>query len=245
MRRLLGIFPLLLAVGALVAPLAAAAVVKRQVVVELYTSQGCSSCPPADALLSKLADRKDVIALTLPVTYWDMLGWKDTLASEGNTHRQKAYALAMGRGGIYTPQVVVDGVSDVVGSREAQVESAITARGADMRDVPVALSATPEALHISIGAGAERNGADATIWLFRILSRASVHIGAGENEGRNLTYRNVVRDVRAVGLWKGQPLSLDLPRDDAINTAHDAVVAVVQEGGYGRIIGAAWLGRPE
>lgn len=244
MRRWCGILVLAL-VAATLAAASACAAGKRQVVVELYTSQGCSSCPPADTLLAKLADRKDVIALSLPITYWDMLGWKDTLASEGDTRRQKAYAAAMNRGAVYTPDIVVDGVSDVVGSREAQVDAAIVAREADMRDVPVSLSATPEALHISIGAGVERNGTDATVWLFRILGHASVHVGAGENQGRNLAYRNVVRDIRAVGLWKGQAISMDLPRDDAVGMTHDAVAVIVQEGGYGRIIGAAWLGGPE
>src|ERR1700686_693384 len=122
------IVPQMTPVSRILAPIFAAALLvagnssmagpKRQGVLELFTSQGCSSCPPADALLGRLADRKDVLALSLPVTYWDMLGWKDTLASEANTRRQKAYAEAMGRGGIYTPQMIVDGVSDVVGSRE-------------------------------------------------------------------------------------------------------------------------------
>ena len=100
----------------------------RPVVVELFTSQGCSSCPPADALLGRLAKRTDVIALSLPITYWDMLGWKDTLASEANTRRQKAYAAVMGHGAVYTPQIIVDGVLDVVGGRIASVEAAIEAR---------------------------------------------------------------------------------------------------------------------
>jgi len=215
---------------------------KRQVVLELFTSQGCSSCPPADALLGRLADRKDVLALSLPVTYWDMLGWKDTLASEANTRRQKAYAQTMGRGGIYTPQMIVDGTSDVVGGREAQVESAIVARIADMRAVPVTLSATPATLHIAIGAGAERNGDEATIWLFHILSRTIVHIASGENEGRSIGYRNIVRDVKSIGVWKGQALSLDLPRSDMISAPHDAEAVLVQDGGYGRVIGAGYIG---
>ncbi|HEX3664154.1 MAG TPA: DUF1223 domain-containing protein [Rhizomicrobium sp.] len=218
---------------------------RRQLVVELFTSQGCSSCPPADALLGKLADRKDILALSLPVTYWDMLGWKDTLASEANTRRQKGYAAAMGRGGIYTPQMIVDGATDVVGSREAQIESIISARAADMRSVPVSLSATPEVLHVSIGAGSAKNGSEATVWLFHILSHTSVHITSGENLGRNLNYRNSVRDVRAIGIWKGQPLSLDLPRSDPLGSSYDTVAVVLQEGGYGRIIGAAILGSQE
>jgi hypothetical protein len=125
-RLLFGL--LLAALTVAVAP-AADAGGKRPVVVELFTSQGCSSCPPADAVIGHLADRKDVLALTLPVTYWDMLGWKDTLASDGNTRRQKAYAAAMGRGGVYTPQMIVDGATDVVGSREQAVDAAIVSRG--------------------------------------------------------------------------------------------------------------------
>jgi len=100
----------------------------RPVVVELFTSQGCSSCPQADAYFAKLSQRSDVLALSLPVTYWDMLGWKDTLATDANTRRQKAYAMAMGHGGVYTPQVIVDGVQDIVGSRSAIIEAAIDAR---------------------------------------------------------------------------------------------------------------------
>jgi len=215
---------------------------KRQVVLELYTSQGCSSCPPADALMERLSDRPDVLALSLPVTYWDMLGWKDTLASEGNTRRQKAYAATMGHGGVYTPEIVVDGVTDVVGSRETQVETAITARRADMREVPITLSVSSNALHIAIGALPEKNVDDATVWLLHVLNHASVRIGAGENGGRKLDYRNVVREVRAVALWKGQPLSLDIPRADQSVPGYDSVAVLVQEGQYGRIIGARMIG---
>jgi hypothetical protein len=217
---------------------------RRQIVVELFTSQGCSSCLPADVLLGKLADRKDVLAMSLPITYWDMLGWKDTLASEANTRRQKAYAATLGRGGIYTPQMIVDGVTDVVGSRETQVENAIGARTADMRNVPITLTFAPDSLHIVIGAGTERSGGEATVWLFHILDHASVHITAGENEGRNITYHNIVRDVRAIGIWKGQPVSLELPRADSLTAPSDAVAVILQEGGYGRIIGAALARSP-
>ena len=215
---------------------------KRQVVLELYTSQGCSSCPPADALISRLSDRPDVLALSLPVTYWDMLGWKDTLASEANTRRQKSYAASMGRGGVYTPQIIVDGVTDVVGSREAQVEAAIGARRTDMHEVPISLSLSPSALHINIGTLAEKSADDATVWLIHVLSHASVRIGAGENRGRNLDYRNVVRDVRAVALWKGQPLSLDIPRADQSLPGYDSVAVLVQEAAFGRVIGARMIG---
>jgi hypothetical protein len=218
---------------------------KRQVVVELFTSQGCNSCPPADALIGHLADHLDLMTLSLPVTYWDMLGWKDTLASEANTRRQKSYAGAMGRGGIYTPQIIVDGITDVVGSREAQLEAAISARRSDMREVPLNVSASPEAFHVVIGALPEKTPGDATVWLFHVLGHVSVPIGAGENKGRKIEYRNVVRDVRAVAIWKGQPLSLDVPRADQGAGGYDAIAVVVQENGYGRVIGARAIGLPE
>jgi hypothetical protein len=230
-------------------------------VVELFTSQGCSSCPPADVLLAKLSQRKDVIALSLPITYWDMLGWKDTLAGEANTRRQKAYAKIMGHGGVYTPQMIIDGMDDVVGSRETAVNTAITARHtftmaqqarslkqtindrAKLLDIPVLLTATPREVHVEVGHARDRAGHDATVWMFRVLSQATVKIDGGENNGRTITYRNVVRDVKAVGMWKGDSLAFDLPRGDSA-PAHDAVAVVVQQGGYGRVIGAAFIGHP-
>jgi hypothetical protein len=257
----------------------------RPVVVELYTSQGCNTCPPADALLGRLAQRPDVIALSLPITYWDMLGWKDTLASEANTRRQKAYADAMGHGGVYTPQIIVDGVVDVVGRRVSNVEAAIDARReslepnavvADARNsevvsaprvAAVAISAPPPApakswqphaadpvvpvsvvenhqeMHIKIGAA--DSAQNATVWMFHIRSAVNVNIKAGENEGRSITYHNVVGDVRAVGVWKGDSLTLTLPRSAMAGLPHDGVAVVVQQGGYGHVIGAAYISRPE
>jgi hypothetical protein len=260
----------------------------RPVVVELYTSQGCNSCPPADAFLGKLTQRGDVLALTLPVTYWDMLGWKDSLANEANTRRQKEYAAAMGHGGVYTPQIVVDGALDVVGSRTASVEAAIEARREAIEAayamaeahnavgtvtasrvasgyepaaapspspspspwphhadplVPVSLSENGQELHINIGGvdGAQ----NATVWLLHLRSAVTVAIKAGENEGRSVTYRNVVGDIRAVGIWKGGPLSLSLPRSAMAGLPHDAVAVLVQHGGYGHVIGASYIAHPD
>ncbi len=267
---------------------AAVAGAARPVVVELYTSQGCNTCPPADALLGKLAQRADLIALSLPITYWDMLGWRDTLASDANTRRQKAYAEAMGHGGVYTPQIIVDGVVDVVGGRVASVEAAIDARRqsieptvvvADARNseaagaarvasiaiassaaapappaklmqarvadpfVPVSVVENRQEMHIKIGAA---DGAqNATVWMFHIRSAVNVNIRAGENEGRTITYHNVVGDVRAVGVWKGDTLTLTLPRSAMAGLPHDGVAVIVQQGGYGHVIGAAYISRPE
>ncbi len=214
----------------------------RPIVVELYTSQGCSSCPPADALLGKLAQKPGVLAMSLPITYWDMLGWKDTLANPANTARQKAYAKAMGHSGIYTPQIIVDGLTDVVGSRDTGVKAAIAARTADMTTVPILLKPDGHQVHVSIGAG---KPADATVWVFHILSSSTVAIGKGENEGHTMTYRNVVRDLKPAGKWKGEALALDLPRHDAADPPHDTLAVVVQQGGYGRVIGAAFISRPD
>jgi len=264
--------------------------ITRPVVVELYTSQGCSTCPPADALLGKLALRPDVIALSLPVTYWDMLGWKDTLATDANTRRQKAYAETMGRGGVYTPQIIVDGATDVVGGRVASVEAAIETRRqsidanvllADARKpeiattgrvaslasampaapppaalpapafqphgvdplIPVSVVQNPREMHIKIGAGSGAH--NATVWMFHIRSAVNVAIKAGENGGRTIRYHNVVGDLRAVGVWKGPALTLTLPRSAMAGLPHDGVAVVVQQGGYGHVIGAAYLARPD
>ncbi|HEY4114018.1 MAG TPA: DUF1223 domain-containing protein [Rhizomicrobium sp.] len=216
----------------------------RPIVVELFTSQGCDSCPPADALLAQLSARRDLLALSLPVTYWDMMGWKDTLASDANTHRQKEYAQVMGRGGIYTPQIIVDGETDVVGSRDQAVQSAINARMGDMQSVTVDLAANRDLLHVAVGPSWDHAEHLATIWMFKVLPQAKVNIRNGENGGRTITYHNVVRQIRAIGLWKGQPLTLDLP-DSHSGAEHDGVAVIVQQGGgYGRIVGAAMLGEP-
>jgi len=253
----------------------------RPVVVELFTSQGCNSCPPADIFLGKLAQRPDVLALTLPVTYWDMLGWKDSLANDANTRRQKEYAAALGHGGVYTPQIIVDGVQDAVGSRTASVEAAIEARSqaieagmaiAEVHNaedtvtasriasryepaavappahhvdplVPVALNENGQELHINIGA--VDGSQNATVWLLHLRSAVTVAIKAGENEGRSITYHNVVGDIRAVGIWKGPSLSLTLPRSAMAGLPHDAVAVLVQHGGYGHVIGASYIAHPD
>ena len=259
----------------------------RPIVVELFTSQGCSSCPPADLLLGKLAQRPGVIAISLPITYWDMLGWKDTLASEANTRRQKAYAAAMNHGGIYTPQIVVDGVVDVVGSRAANVEAAIAARRAAIQAatattvaradlarasadimraetaapvaaampappamparpadpiVQVVVTQSPQEMHIDIGAAP--GAANATVWMFHLRSAVSVNIAAGENEGHTIVYHNVAGDVRALGIYKGRAMSLTLPRAAMAGLPHDGVAVIVQQDGYGHVIGAAYVSRP-
>jgi hypothetical protein len=256
----------------------------RPIVVELYTSQGCSSCVPADALAGKLAQRPGVLLMTLPVTYWDMFGWKDTLASEDNTKRQKAYAAALRHGGVYTPQMIIDGAKDVAGGREDSVSYALDlatlARDDGMQpdvdsqpamvkndgpggdvafvagariktwarsawSVGVDVSKMSKTLRIAVPRAPEtarHSNVDATVWLFRIRSNAMVKIGGGENAGRTANYRNVVTDIRSIGRWRGEPVAIEVPKPDPKATApHDAVAVVVQQGGYGRVLGAAYV----
>lgn len=211
---------------------------RRPVVVELYTSQGCSSCVPADAFLARLTKRKDVLALSLPITYWDMLGWKDTLATKANTDRQKAYAQAMGRGGVYTPQVIVDGLKDLVGSKQDAIEQEIRAREAKLPDIPIQLALRPKEVHLVVDAEKSAPSRDATIWMMTVRPRATVKIGSGENAGRTITYRNIVMDVKAVGLWKGKKVTLDLPRDATGAGPQDGIAVILQQAGYGPVLGA-------
>jgi len=214
-------------------------------VVELFTSQGCSSCPPADKILSRLVADENVIALTYPVTLWDYLGWPDTLASRQNTERQFAYAQVRGDSAVYTPQVVVNGREDVVGNKERAVRREIDAQAARgfAPSVEVGLERSGSVLELRIGAsrpGAPK--ASATIWLGSIVPEVKVDIGRGENSGRTVVYHNVVRSLRAVGMWKGDPVSIDLPVDEISRDGGSACVVLVQlnePAGPGAIVGAA------
>jgi hypothetical protein len=216
------------------------------VVVELFTSQGCSDCPAADRLVIELAKRKDVIALTLPITYWDMLGWKDTFATESNTKRQKAYAKAMTRSGIYTPQMIVDGVVDVVGNQRDRVMTAIAARGSQLSTAPAAnlsLGLASGRVEISIAATQAKTKPQATIWIMRTLSQAAVNVQQGENKNRQLVYANLVRDMQRVGEWTGEAMKLDVPVTLG-QAKQDGIAVVLQNNDYGEVLAAAVMQVP-
>ena len=219
---------------------------RQPVLVELYTSQGCSDCPPADEILADLARRSDVVALSFPVTYWDMLGWKDTFASASNTNRQKAYAEALGRLGTYTPQIIIDGIEDVVGNKRHSVLSAVTRHYALRRAAePISLNAAYNAQNLTIeisGVAPESITEDgsAIIWVMRVFGHASVAIEDGENKDRRLAYTNVVRDIRPVGMWSGGEKTLRLPLNlDRAN--HDSVAIIIQSGDHGQVLAATLL----
>lgn len=214
------------------------------VVIELFTSQGCSSCPPADRLLGEIKTREDVIALSLPVDYWDYLGWQDSLASPANAKRQRAYARRRGERNVYTPQMVIDGRLDVVGSDRAEVMAAIdkAARRTAASRVELTLENAPRT--ITVHAGARPPGLDTakgTIWLVLTTDRETVAIGRGENAGRTLAYHNVVRQMVPIATWSGDSLTVELSKKDLMVDSYDACTVLIQENDAGPIIAAAHL----
>lgn len=222
------------AFGALLASVAGTAQAENTVVVELYTSQGCSSCPPADKILKSLSSQSNIIALSLNVDYWDYLGWKDDLALAGNSKRQRKYAKVMRSRHVYTPQLMVDGKMDVVGSRRSQVDSAV-ATYADMSDkAQVDARVIGDTLEVSVSPRGASAG-DSVIWLVGYDSSVIKQIGAGENRGRNIEYSNVVREWREVGRWDGKaPLSLQSTRPKG----ESGFAVIVQQDEVGPILGA-------
>jgi hypothetical protein len=213
-------------------------------VYELYTSQGCSSCPAADAIQGRLAKRPDVIALTLPVDYWDYLGWRDTLARPEFTDRQKAYARAIGDGMVYTPQAVVNGLTHINGSNEDRIERAIekTAKLFEASRVPVNLSLDKGRLLIDVAAAPEGASAkEATVWLAPIARSVAVPITRGENQGRTIVYSNVVRALMPVGTWSGKEMAVQLDQRSFMHGGADRCAVLIQQGYGGPIVGAAIL----
>lgn len=214
-------------------------------VLELFTSQGCDTCPPADHVLAGFADRPNIIAITLPVDIWDYLGWKDTLASDKNSERQRAYAKARGDGAIYTPQVVVNGMIGVNGSNADAIEDALKITDEALRGARIPVRFWYERNTIKIETGDAPPGfhyKDATIWFAVVQKRAEVPIERGDNKGKTLTYTNIVREMLPVGSWNGKAMSLQLARTAIMRPETEAAVVLLQEGKAGPIIGAAWTG---
>ncbi len=211
------------------------------VVVELFTSQGCSSCPPADAFMHDLINRPGVIAVSYNVDYWDYLGWRDTLGSPVFSRRQRDYAARRGDGQVYTPQMVIDGRYHEVGSQRGAVLRAISEEVAKAGDatVPVRASETKSEVVIDVaGAPTDRLRQDSTVWVLVVAPRISVAIARGENAGNRITYSNVVRRIIPAGSWHGDAVTLKLPKADLMADPADFCVALLQVGGVGPIIGA-------
>jgi len=213
-------------------------------VLELFTSQGCSSCPAADELFGQYASRPGVLALTFNVDYWDYLGWKDTLATADNTERQREYAAGRGDGQVYTPQVVVDGHAHVIGSDKKQLDKAIASNSGDLT-VPITLSASADAITVTVPAAARADLPHATLWLVMYNPAITVAIERGENSGRTLTYSNVVKRMRPIAMWKGNVLSVDIPMSELSHAKAPRGAVILQteksDGLPGTVIGAATL----
>ncbi len=214
---------------------------ETRAVIELFTSQGCSSCPAADKLLGELAKDPTLVTLSLPVDYWDYLGWKDTLALHGHTNRQRAYSSARGDRNVYTPQAVINGVVHVLGSDKAAIEKAITQTRQSAKpqsmplSVPVSLKVADEKLTVTVAAGSDGNANSAEVWLCPITDSAPVEVGRGENSGRTLTYHNVVRRWVKLGDWNGKAATFSIPLSDLPGKSTtlgdiDRVAVVLQSG---------------
>jgi hypothetical protein len=222
---------------------APAAAPAQKAVVELFTSQGCSSCPAADALLARLAQRDDLIAISLSVDYWDYLGWKDTLAQAKFSERQKAYAKVIGDGMVYTPQIVVNGAAHVNGSDEGRIFAAIekTNVAVAASRAPVNLSAAGGKLVVEIAASPGNVAKEATVWLAVISPSVQVPITRGENKGKTITYTNVVRELIPIGMWSGKAMTVRLHRHSIAYAGAERCAVLVQQGRGGPIVGAALI----
>ncbi len=206
----------------------------ERAVAELYTSQGCNSCPPADAILSDLAKRPDVLALSFHVTYWDYLGWQDTFGREQNTKRQRWYKKVLGAQ-VYTPQLVVNGTAQVVGNQRGAVSQTVSTASA----LPVSIAVEKNGdggLTVKLGAAGQ--SANAAVFVVRYDSSQTVAIKRGENRGRTMTYSNVVRDMKQVGRYDGTATTIALPQIDMWAQGSDRCAILIQDKRSGRILGA-------
>ena len=220
-----------LALACLVVVINHSAQAEPRAVIELFTSQGCSSCPPADKLIAEYARDPSVIAMSLAVDYWDYLGWKDTLALTGHSNRQRAYARARGDRQVYTPQVVIDGAIHALGSDKAAIERAIrqTREQSSPLLLPVTIEQAGDKLTVTVPASKDEKG-QAEVWLCPITKSVPVSIGRGENSGQTITYTNVVRRWIKLGDWTGKAETFNVPVKDFQNGQIDSAAVVVQSG---------------
>ena len=232
----------LCAIAAVIRPADAA---DPRAVVELFTSQGCSSCPPADKVIGDLSSDPSIIALSMPIDYWDYLGWKDTLADSRFSARQRAYSRMRGDREVYTPQVVVNGSTHVIGSDRSGIESAIgkTDKSAGVMSVPVTMSVSGKQLNVSVAASKEPAASRGEVWICSVAKSVPISIARGENRGQQITYHNVVRNLLKVGDWNGHPESWTVPLENLTRDGVDGAVVYVQDGSRdkpGPMLGAAY-----
>ena len=235
-------------IAAALAGLAASAGAERRpAVLELFTSEGCSSCPPAEQFIAELAQRRDVLPLSFHVDYWDDLGWRDRFSSAEATQRQRVYARVLRRSSVYTPQAVIDGRLDIVGSERQAITMALAA---PREGVPVTIALTGSSIDVrvglrpeapAVGGPADRGPADrgpADVLMVGYLRQATSRIGRGENAGRTLQESNVVRSLQVLGAWNGAARDYQVASGSLPAEVTDVAV-LVQSGNQGLIFGAA------
>jgi hypothetical protein len=223
---------------------AVSASAEPRAVVELFTSQGCSSCPPADRLIGELSRDPTIIALTFPIDYWDYLGWKDTLAQPKFAIRQRGYAYKRGDREVYTPQTVINGLAHALGSDRAQIVKTIanTRKTLSVMSVPVPMTVGKNQIDIAIPEAELTATAQAEVWICGIAREMFVNIQKGENRGREIAYHNVVRRWLKVGDWTGRAATWAVPLENIRSDEIDGAVVYVQEGTRdkpGMMLGAA------
>ena len=206
----------------------------NKVVIELYTSQGCSSCPPADALLHELSGQSDVIALALHVDYWDYLGWKDNFGSPDFTARQHGYARAAHATMVYTPQMVIGGKDHVIGSKAMEIMDYVAQHRNAVDQITMTLARNGDKVQINAQSNVGRLG-DLIVQVVRYTPEETVAITRGENDGKTISYNNIVHSWDEVGRWNGsRPLAITAPAEGS-----DPIVVIIQADGHGPILAAA------
>jgi hypothetical protein len=218
----------------------AAAASRIDVVAELFSSQGCSSCPPADAVLNEIRTSPGALAISYHVDYWDYLGWKDTLASPEFSQRQYDYAKARGDMDVYTPQMIINGGKPLVGSQRSEVYAVLEQSRKPSWPVPITLGDAEKEIIVDLGASDVTAGA--TLWVMAVRGSETVKIARGELAGHDFTYHNVVAEIVPAGMYSGKTAVIRLPKDGVLSADSTACVALLQEGKVGPVLGAAMWG---
>ena len=209
------------------------------VLVELFTSQGCTSCPPADAFAGVLSRRQDVVVLSLHVNYWDYIGWRDPFASHETTRRQRAYARTLQIGNVYTPQMVIDGSLQAIGSDVRAVEQAIVlAAKHRLASPPVDFELVHRSL-LRVNVGDSEYFGSADVFLVQFDKERRTEVLRGENAGRELVNYNVVRDMRKIGIWSGKGSHYDIAWSDIADSGFNGCAVLVQATGQGPVLAVA------
>ena len=221
-------------------------IIKPKAVVELFTSQGCHSCPPADKVIGEFTQTGEILGIGIHVDYWDYLGWKDRFASKSNTQRQYDYAKALKERQVYTPQAVINGQVHEVGSRKSRIEAAIDSLQQNGKGLTVPMDVSISGDTMAIDITNDNHASDATLYLFSMKRNESVEIANGENGGKTLQYHHILRDIQPLGMVKAEGLTVNFPLSELKKDSNDCYALILQKndrrGNPSRIVGAVYIG---